>query len=64
MDPDKVKSILTAEYKPDLAAPILKRMDEDKVAAVLALMEPKDAAAYSEALAKEASKPPPAPPTP
>jgi flagellar motility protein MotE (MotC chaperone) len=73
MKPDKIVEILRT-YKPEDAAPILKRMDEDKVAAVFAAMldaskapsasavgttaKPGDVAAYSEALAKEVSKPP------
>ena len=61
IEPDKIKAILQTDYKPEAAAPILKLMDADKVAAVLSVMEPKDAAAYSDALAKEASKPPAAP---
>jgi len=63
MEPDKVVDILVPAYKPEAAAPILKLMDDDKVAAVLASakLNPKQAAAYSEALAKEASKPPPTP---
>jgi len=65
MDPEKIKLVLKADYKPESAAPILKKMDEDKVAAVLTGMDPKEAAAYMEALGKEASKPPPdAPPSP
>jgi len=64
IEPAKIEAILQTDYKPETAAPILKRMDEDKVAAILTIMKPKDAAAYSDALAKEASKPPaPAPTT-
>ena len=58
MPPDKIQALLEAQNKPELAAPILKRMDEDKVAAVLAGMLPEKAAEYSAAIAKEASKPP------
>lgn len=58
IEPAKIEAILQTDYKPETAAPIFKRMDEDKVAAILTLMKPKDAAAYSDALAKEAGKPP------
>ncbi|MHB8635269.1 MAG: MotE family protein [Fimbriimonadaceae bacterium] len=62
IDPKKLADILLTQYRPEAAAPILKRMDEDKVAAVISSMQkPKDAAAYSDAIAKEASKVPPAP---
>lgn len=62
IEPEKIQEILEADYKPDAAAPILKKMDEDKVAAVFAKMPPKEAATYSAALAKESSKPVPPPP--
>lgn len=57
LEPEKIKELLEASYKPDTAAPILKKMDDDKVAAILAAMTPDKRAAYSEALAAEASKP-------
>ncbi|HLK15391.1 MAG TPA: hypothetical protein VKT78_11355 [Fimbriimonadaceae bacterium] len=70
MEPKDVAEMLLKKYTPETAAPILKKMDEDKVAAVMTEInspsDPKDArpkdpakaAAYGDALAAEVSKVP------
>jgi flagellar motility protein MotE (MotC chaperone) len=71
MKPEDVSALLVSHYKPEEAAPILKLMDEDQVAAIFTAlsasakaestpgMAPKasQTAVYCDALAKEVSKP-------